>query len=298
MKNVSILVFLVLIVLVLILCSVSFQVRETESALITRFGEVSRTTAEPGFYWKWPKPIESVIKFDSRSRLLKGRQTETTTRGADNILVTSYLVWKIAEPQKYLESVKNDADAVTQLRGRLENVQNVEIGQHYFSEFVNSDKGKIQLAAIEQNMHKSLKAQALKNFGIDIEVVGIRQIGISKSVTAKVFDRMKSERTRKTESIIEEGSSTAKQIRAEANSKAAQLMAVVEGYAKSIKGEGDAEAAKHYKTLEQEPEFAMYLQKIETIKEIYGEKTTVIFGSDMDLVNLLKGVPAISPAEK
>ncbi|MCF7955973.1 MAG: protease modulator HflC [Phycisphaerae bacterium] len=298
MKNVSILVFLVLIVLVLILCSVSFQVRETESALITRFGEVSRTMTEPGFYWKWPKPIESVIKFDSRSRLLEGRETETTTRGADNILVTSYLVWKIAKPQKYLESVKNEAEAIRQLRDRLENVQNVEIGQHYFSEFVNSDKEKIQLLSIEKNMHKSIKEQALGNYGIDVDVVGIRQIGISESVTAKVFERMKSERTRKTESITEEGSSAAKQIKAEADSKAAQLMAVVDGYAKSIKGQGDAEAAKFYKMLEQEPEFAIYLQKIETIKEIYGDKTTVIFGSDMDLINLLKGVPDISPSEK
>lgn len=298
MKNVSILVFLVLIVSVLILCSVSFQVRETESALITRFGEVSRTMVEPGFYWKWPKPIESVIKFDSRSKLLEGQMEETTTRGADNILVTSYLIWKIAEPQKYLESVKNDVEAKRLLRDRLRNIQNVEIGQHSFSEFVNSDKEKIQLAAIEKNMHKNIKQQALEDFGIEVEVVGIRQIGISKNVTAKVFDRMKSERTRKTESIIEEGGSTAKQIKAEADSKAAQLMAVVEGYAKSIRGEGDAEAAKFYKMLEQEPEFAIYLQKIETIKEVYGDETTVIFGSDMDLVNLLKGVPDISPSEK
>ncbi|MBW8015297.1 MAG: protease modulator HflC [Planctomycetes bacterium] len=299
MKNVSILVFLVLIVLVLILCSVSYQVRETESALVTRFGEVSREkVGKPGFYWKWPAPIESVIKFDSRSKLLKGRETETTTRGADNIRVTSYLVWKIAEPQKYLESVKNDEDAIRLLRDRLLNVQNVEIGQHYFSEFVNSDKDKIQLAAIEENMHKNIREQALENFGIDIEVVGISRIGISKNVTAKVFDRMKSERTRKTESIIGEGGSVAEKIKAEADSKSAQLLAVVEGYAKSIRGEGDAEAAKYYKMLDEEPEFAMYLQNIETLKDIIDGKTTIILGSDIDIINLLKGIPDIKPKKK
>ena len=173
MKNVSILVFIVLIVLVLILCSVSFQVRETESALVTRFGEVSRTISNaPGFYWKLPRPIESVRKFDSRNKLFLGELTETTTRGADNILVRSYIVWKIAEPQTYLESVKNESGANFHLKGLLANVQNTEVAQHYFSEFVNSDANKIQLATIENNMYESLKTEALKNFGIGIEVVG------------------------------------------------------------------------------------------------------------------------------
>jgi membrane protease subunit HflC len=296
MKNVSILVFIALIVLVLVLCSVSFQVRETESALVTRFGEVSRTIVDaPGFYWKWPSPIESVRTFDSRSNLYVGTMDETTTRGADNILVTSYIVWKIANPQKYLESVKNQAGANFHLKGLLRNVQNTEIGQHYFSEFVNSDAEKIQLATIENNMYTSLKAEALKDFGIDIEVVGIRQLGISKGVTGDVFSRMQAERSRKKETIIAQGESEATKIKSQADSKATQLLAVVEGYAKSIRGGGDAEAAKYYKMLEAEPEFAMYLQDVETLKSILKEKSTIILGSETDLINLLKGVPAISP---
>lgn len=299
MKNVSILVFIVLIVLVLILCSVSFQVRETESALVTRFGEVSRTIAnEPGFYWKWPRPIESVRKFDSRSNLLVGDLEETTTRGADNILVRSYVVWKIAEPQKYLESVKNEAGANYHIKGLLRNVQNTEIGQHYFSEFVNSDVEKIQLAAIEENMYISLKDEALKDFGIDIEVVGVRQLGISKNVTADVFGRMQAERFRKKETIIAQGKSEATKIKSEADAKATQLLAVVEGYAKTIRGGGDAEAAKYYEMLKKEPEFAMYLQDVETLKNILKEKTTIVLGSETDLINLLKGIPSIYPKGK
>lgn len=296
MKNISILVFIVLIVLVLILCSVSFQVRETESALVTRFGEVSRTiVGEPGFYWKWPRPIESVRKFDSRNKVLVGEMEETTTRGADNILVTSYIVWKIAEPQKYLESVKNEAGANKHLKGLLRNVQNTEVGQHNFSEFVNSDVEKIQLDTIETNMYESIKTEALENFGINIEVVGLRQLGISKNVTTDVFSRMQAERSRKKETILAQGMSEAAKIKSESDAKANQLIAVVEGYAKSIRGSGDAEAAKYYEMLKTEPEFAMYLQDVETLKNILKEKTTIILGSETDLINLLKGVPAISP---
>ena len=109
---------------------------------------------------------------------------------------------------------------------------------------------------------------------------------------------MKSERTRKTENIIREGGAKAEQITAEADAKAAQLLAVVEGYAKSIRGSGDAEAAKFFKMLEEEPEFAMYLQNLDTLRKITEDKTTIVFGSEMDLIKLLKGIPDISPAKK
>lgn len=296
MKNVSILVFLVLIVLVLILCSVSYQVRETESALVTRLGKVSRDkVGEPGFYWKLPWPIEKVVKFDSRSQLLKGAMGETTTTGGNTILVESYLVWKIEKPQKYLESVKDKADAVRQLRSYLQEAQNGEVGKHAFSDFVNSDSEKIQLTQIEQSMHESLKAKAMKGLGINVEVVGIRRLGVSKTVTPVVFDRMKEERSRKKEAIISEGEADAQTIKSQADAKATQLLAVVDSYAKTIRGEGDAEAAKYYKMLEAEPEFAMYLQDVETLKEFLKEKSTIILGSEMDLINLLKGIPNLKP---
>ena len=298
MKNFSVLFFVVVIVLVLILCSVSFQVRETQNALVTRFGNVSRTITEPGFYWKWPKPIESVRKFDSRSNLLVGKMEETTTGGTETISVTSYMVWKIAEPRKYLETLKNESEAVDQLESLLRNTQNTVIGQHYFSEFVNTDIDKIKLAQIEDSMHESLQKETMDKYGIDIEVVGIRQLGVSKDVTPDAFERMKSERLRKKENIISQGKADAKEIKSDAESKSTQLLAVVEAYAKEIRGEGDAQAAQYYEMLEEDPEFAMYLQDLETLKTILKEKSTIVLGSETDLINLLKGIPDIKPKKE
>jgi len=297
MKNVSIYVFIVLIVLVLVLCSVSFQVRETESAVVMRFKNPSRAIEDPGFYWKWPAPIEKVVKFDSRSQLYVGQLDETTTKGADNILVESYLVWKIAKPEIFLAAVGSSiTDARVHLKNLLGNAQNNEIGDHYFSEFVNSDVSKIKLAEIEQDMEDMVREQALKNFGITVEVVGVSRLGIPDSVTPKVFERMQAERSRRTETILAEGKSEATKIKSEADAKSTQLMAVVNSYAKAIRGEGDAEAAKFYKMLESEPKFAMYLQDVETLKSILKEKSTIILGSETDLINLLKGIPEIKPS--
>jgi len=71
MKNVAITIFILLILTILVLFVASFQVRETESALVTRFGKPIREITEPGWYFKWPPPIEWVYKFDSRMKVLR-----------------------------------------------------------------------------------------------------------------------------------------------------------------------------------------------------------------------------------
>lgn len=297
MKNVSILVFIVIIAGLLVLSMVCFQVRVTESALVTRFGEVKRTITEPGFYWKLPGLIDKVRKFDSRAYLFKGALEETPTRGGDPITATSYIVWKIGDPQKYLERVTDKVGAENQLESMLRNTQNTVIGQHYFSDFVNSDPKQVKLSQIEDEILQNLKTEAMENYGIDIEAVGLKQLGISKEVTAKVFERMKKDREREKEAIISQGNAEATRIRTEAERKRNELLAIVESQAEAIRGEGDAEAAKYYKMLESNPKLAMYLRNIDALKKILKAKSTIVLGQDMDIMELLKGVPEIGVKE-
>ncbi|MBW8034549.1 MAG: protease modulator HflC [Planctomycetes bacterium] len=297
MKNVSILVFIVIIAGLLVLSMVSFQVRVTESALVTRFGEVKRTITEPGFYWKLPGLIEKVRKFDSRAYLFKGVLEETPTRGGDPITATSYVVWKIGDPQKYLERVTDKVGAEKQLESMLRNTQNTIIGQHYFSDFVNSDPKQVKLAQIESEILQSLKTEASDNYGIDIQAVGLKQLGISKEVTAKVFDRMKKDREREKAEIISQGNAEGIRITTEAERKRNELLAIVESQAEAIRGAGDAEAAKYYKMLESNPKLAMYLRNIDALKKILKEKSTIVLGQEMDIMELLKGVPEIKSGE-
>ena len=90
MKNIAVMIFILLIVAVWGLFLVSFQVREIESALVTRFGKPIRgEITEPGFYFKWPSPIEQVYKFDSRMNVLEADLGETTTKGAVPIIINT-----------------------------------------------------------------------------------------------------------------------------------------------------------------------------------------------------------------
>jgi membrane protease subunit HflC len=294
MKNIAITIFVLLLISVIALFFISFQVRQTESALVMTFGKPSRQITEPGWYFKWPPPIEWVYTFDSRMRVFEAQIGETTTKGAVPIIVNTYVVWKIADPLNFYNSVKTIEEAETKLRSRISDTQNKVIGQHTFSEFVNSDRSKIKFHTIENEMFANLSDSVRKDFGIEIKTLGIKQLKVNKDVTKDVFGRMRAERNRKTEATMSEGEAQARKIRTEADAMKTELLAAAEGRAKAIRGEGDAEAAKYYKMLDEEPLLAIFLRNIEAVKKILSERSTIILSTDTEPFKLLRQIPKLS----
>jgi membrane protease subunit HflC len=295
MKSIAIPILIAVIFLVMVVYLVTFQVRETESAFVTRFGKPVREVTEPGLYRKWPTPIEQVHKFDSRMRVLEAELGETTTSGTVPIIVNTYVVWRVAEPLKFLNAVKTIENAESKLRNQINDSQNRVIGQHTFGEFVNSDPDKIKFDQIQDEILADLKGPALKDYGIDVKTLGIKQLKISADVTKQVFERMKAERQRRTTATISEGGAEAERIRSEANAKRAVLVAAAEARAKKIRGEGDAEAAKYYKMLEEEPQLAMFLRNLDALAITLKERATVVIPADVDPFRLLTGMPSLEP---
>jgi membrane protease subunit HflC len=301
MKNITITIFIVLIVVVLGLYFASFQVRETESALVTTFGNPKRVITEPGWYFKWPVPIQQVYKFDSRMKVYEANLGETTTKEAVPVIVNTFVVWKIAEPLQFFNA--NERGSVTEaerkLLSHINDTQNRIIGQHSFSEFVNSDPSKIIFEEIENQMLDDLnvKQNVKDKYGVEIKAVGIKQLKISEDVSKDVFARMIAERDRKTEATISEGNAEATRIKTDANSIKVELLAAAAARAKAIQAEGDAEAAKSYKLLEADPQLAIFLQNIEVLKATLEENSVIVLSTDAYPFSLLREMPEIVPRD-
>ncbi len=301
MKNITITIFIVLIIVIMGLYFASFQVRETESALVTTFGNPKRVITEPGWYFKWPTPIQRVYKFDSRMRVFEAIVGETTTKEAVPIIVNTYVVWRVAEPLAFFNA--NERGSVTEaerkLRSHISDTQNRIIGQHNFAEFVNSDPSKIIFEDIEKEMLDdfNIKQNVREKYGIEIKAVGIKQLKISEDVSKDVFARMIAERNRKTEATISEGNAEATKIKTDANSIKVELLAAAEARAKAIQAEGDAQAAKSYKLLEADPDFAMFLQDTEALKKILEKNTVIVLSTDVPPFILMKEKPNIVPRD-
>jgi membrane protease subunit HflC len=116
---------------------------------------------------------------------------------------------------------------------------------------------------------------------------------ISEKTTEKVFDRMKADRERKTQTILASGTAEADKIKSDAQAKQKQLLAVAEAQAKAIRGAGDAEAASYYKMLDADPQLAMFLRDLEALRTILKERSTIVLGTDTEPTSLLKGIPSL-----
>jgi len=295
MKNIAIPILIAVIFLVMVVYLVTFQVRETQSAFVTRFGKPVREVTKPGLYRKWPAPIEQVHKFDSRMRVLEAELGETTTSGTVPIIVNTYVVWRVAEPLKFLNAVKTVENAELKLRTQINDSQNRVIGQHAFGEFVNSDPDRIKFDQIQEEMLADLKGPALKDYGIEVKTLGIKQLKISADVTKQVFERMKAERQRRTDETTSQGEAEAVRIRSEADYKKSMLVAAAEAQAKKIRGQGDADAAQYYKMLEADPQLAIFLRNLEALTTTLKEGTTLVIPPNADPFKLLMGMPSLEP---
>ena len=292
MKNITIPVFLLLLIIILALMSASFQVRENESALVTTFGKIARPPiTKPGLYFKWPPPVEWVQKFDSRLRILEAELGETTTKGAVPVIVNTFVVWRIAEPNVFFNAVGNVTEAQSKLLSQISDTQNKVIGRHFFSDLVNSDPSKVKFEEIEGEMLTELQNAVRKDYGIEIKAVGIKQLKVNEDVTKNVFDRMRKERERRTEATIAEGSAAARKIKTDADSMQTELLAAADARAKAIRAQGDAEAATYYKMLEQDPNLAMFLRDVDALKKILEKRSTLVIGADAEPFKILKEMP-------
>ncbi len=299
MKNLAITIFVLLVVIILGLYLFLFQVRETESALLMTFGEATSESeiTDPGWYFKWPAPIQRVYKFDSRMRVFEAELGETPTKGVVPIIVNTYVVWKIAEPLEFFNSVKTVKKAEDLLRSQINDTQNNVIGQYNFSDFVNSDQNRIKIEEIQSRMLTDLRGAVRDDYGIEIKTLGIKQLKVSQDVSKDVFARMRTERNRKTEATIAEGNAEATKIKTDANSKKIELLAAAEARAKAIRGQGDAEAAKYYEMLEADRKLAMFLRDVESLKKILEKRSTIVFSADTEPFKLLREMPNIEPQE-
>jgi membrane protease subunit HflC len=172
------------------------------------------------------------------------------------------------------------------------------IGRHYFSEFVNSDPAKIKFEEIQNEMLRDLQqAVAEAECGIEIKTLGIKQLKVSEEVSKAVFARMTAERNRRAEAITSQGNAEAIKIRTDAKSKSDELITAAEARAKVTRGQGDAEAAKHYKMLEDDPQLAMLLRNLEALQKMLGDRTTFVTPTDIEPFSLLKGMPDMKPLE-
>ncbi len=294
-KNPLTLLIGTLLLLIFVAMLFCFQVRTTEVAVVTTFGKYSRSIAEPGLNFRLPLPIQKVYKFDNRLQNFERKFEQTTTKDAKNLLITVFVGWKVSDPKTFLERFNGDPVRAEQsLENLVRNAKNAVVGSYNFSDLVSPDPKQVKFDAVEGDILKALQGPAHDTYGVSVELVGIKQLGLPESITGKVFERMRAERNRLVQQFNGEGEAQAIEIRSEANRKRDELLAQADADSLRIRGEAEAAASKDYVTLEQRPDLAVFLMQIEALKVALKDRATLILDEKIPPLNLLNSdkVPA------
>jgi len=266
-----------------------FQVRKTESAVVTTFGRVSHA-ADPGAHFRWPWPIQSVHKFDQRIHNFESKFEQVLTSDGNNLLLSVYVGWNISDPTVFLTRFNGDrVKAEASLEGLIRNAYSGVVGRRAFSNFISTDEKQLKFVEIEQEMQSRIQTDcsALTN-GLNIAFLGIKRLGLPESVTKLVFERMESEREVLVSQIKGEGERQASEIKSRADFESAKLLAEADAQATKTQGEGEKVAARSFETFKQEPELAIFLLKLKALEQFLQNRTTLILDDSTSPLDLFK----------
>jgi membrane protease subunit HflC len=261
------------VVAVLVLLGTSiFTVDQRQHAIIFQLGEVRDVIAEPGLYFKWPM-IQNVRYFDKRILTLDSVEPERfITSEKKNVLVDSFVKWRIVDPRLYYVSVAGDeARAKTRLSQTVNAGLREEFGKRTVHDVVSGERDKIM-----EDMREKADLDARK-IGVQIVDVRVKRVDLPLEVSESVYRRMEAERKRVANELRSQGSAEAEKIRADADKQREVIVAEAYRDAQKMKGEGDAKAAATYaQAFNQNPEFYSFYRSLEAYRNSFQSKSDII----------------------
>ena len=262
----------ILAAIIAVLGTSIFTVDQRQYAIVFQLGDVREVISEPGLYFKWPL-IQNVRYFDKRILTLDTSEPERyITSEKKNVLVDSFVKWRIVDPRLYYVSVAGDeARAQTRLSQTVNAGLREEFGKRTVHDVVSGERDDVM-----EKMREKADQDARK-IGVQIVDVRVKRVDLPMEVSESVYRRMEAERKRVANELRSEGSAEAEKVRADADKQREVIVAEAYRDAQKIKGEGDAKAAAIYaQAFNQNAEFYAFYRSLEAYRNSFKGKSDVI----------------------
>lgn len=249
-----------------------FVVDQRQNAIVFQLGEVVSVKTEPGLYFKVPL-MQNVRYFDSRILTLDTVDPERfITAEKKNVLVDSYVKWRIVDVKQYYVSVGGDeVRANTRLLQTVNSSMREEFGKRTIHEVVSGERDKIM-----DVLRTKADADARK-IGVEVLDVRLKRVDFPAEISGSVYSRMDAERKRVANELRASGAAEGEKIKADADKQREVILAEAYRDAQKTKGEGDAKAAALYSAaFGRNPEFYSFYRSLEAYKQSFKSKSDVM----------------------
>jgi membrane protease subunit HflC len=235
---------ILLIVAVLMSFSSVFVVKEGQRAIVLLFSKVQKDSEDtavvygPGLHFKVPF-FSQVKQLDARIQTLDGAPDRFVTSEKKDLIVDSFVKWRVNDFSAYYLRARGDKQyAETLLKQKVNNGLRTNFGNRTIKEIVSGERSELMAEALVQ------ASESATELGIEVLDVRVKQINLPNEVSESIFRRMRAERTAVAKEHRSEGQEKAETIRAEVDRRVTVMLADAERNARSVRGEGDATAAK------------------------------------------------------
>lgn len=259
--------------IVLILMSMSmFVVDQRQNAIVFQLGEVVDVKTDPGLYFKVPL-MQNVRYFDSRILTLDtGEPERFITAEKKNVMVDSFVKWRIVDVKQYYISVGGDEQrAATRLMQTVNSSMREEFGKRTLHEVVSGEREQIM------NVLREKTDADARKIGVQVLDVRLKRVDFPVEISESVYRRMDAERKRVANELRASGAAEGEKIKADADKQREVILAQAYRDAQKTKGEGDAKAAALYAAaFGRDAEFYAFYRSLEAYKQSFKNKSDVM----------------------
>lgn len=300
--------FIPVIVLVLVgfLMSV-FVVDEGERGIVVRFGRLLKDgetvrVYDPGLHFKMPM-FDRVKRLDARIQTMDGRADRFVTSEKKDVIIDSYVKWRIKDFSKYYLSTGhgNVMQAQSLLERKVTDVLRSEIGSREIKQIVSGPRNEKVLPAsadadvvateaakqaleidgqrdqIMENVLTNTRKNAMKDLGVYIVDFRIKKINLPDEISESIYRRMRAERESVARKHRSQGREKAEVIKAQAELEVATILANADKQARVTRGEADAKAATIYANVySKDPEFYGFLRSLKAYEKSFSHKGDIL----------------------
>ena len=297
----------VLVVALIVLSSSAYQVHEVNQVIITQFGNpVGEPVTEPGLHFKVPF-IQQANYFEKRFLEWDGNPNQVPTRDKRFIWVDTYARWRIVDPLRFFQRLRDERGAQSRLDDILDGETRNSVARYDLIEIVrstNRDPDDVLVESEEEAAildeiemgRQAIAAEILEraalstaDLGIELLDLRLKRINYVEEVQQDVFARMIAERQRIAEEFRSEGQGEAARIGGERERDLAQIQSEAYRAAEELRGVADAEATTIYaEAYNRDADFYAFTKSMETYELTMDPTTIFILGTDNELLKYLE----------
>lgn len=278
-----------------------FVVRQTETALVTQFGNPVNSITVPGLNFKIPF-IQTVEYFDKRLlEYAMSDEIEINASDEKRIRLAAFVRWRIIDPLAFVRATRSAG-----IGGNRIYTMNQQLGS-LLSSSLGQAIGKVPMNALlspeRDNVMKEIRELMTKQaqstgtsseedakargsaktvYGIEIVDVRIVKADLPAENSKAIFQRMQTEREREAKSYRAKGAEEAQRIRAATDRERTVILAEARKKAEITRGEGDATASGIFaEAFGKDPAFFAFYRTLQAYQHTLNAKdTTIILSPD------------------